>query len=240
MLEKVFLNFAPCFHVLAITPGSIRLIGSTPSTGRVEIFYNNQWGTICDDSWDINDANVVCRQLGFPGLASRAFRGAHYGQGSGPIWIHQVACSGSESTLYDCSYRGWGNTGCIHSQDAGVQCSYGSASVRLVGGGDNEGRVEVYFNGKWEQCATTSGTSKMPRWCVVSLIFPTHSLPVLVQNLVRDLVPSGWIMLVAKDQRLQYMTARIWDGKYMTAVMVRMLVLFVRLSRVKISHDKML
>ena len=137
------------FPFLAITPGSIRLIGSTPSTGRVEIFYNHQWGTICDDSWDINDANVVCRQLGFPDLASRAFRGAHYGQGSGPIWVHQVACSGAESTLYECSHRGWGQTGCTHSQDVGVQCSYGSPGVRLSGGGANEGRVEVYFNGTW-------------------------------------------------------------------------------------------
>lgn len=137
------------FLFVAITPGSIRLIGSTPSTGRVEIFYNNQWGTICDDSWDINDTNVVCRQLGFPDLASREFRGAHYGQGSGPIWVHQVACSGSESTLYECSHRGWGQTGCTHSQDTGVQCSYGSPNVRLVGGGANEGRVEVYFNGQW-------------------------------------------------------------------------------------------
>ena len=96
--------------------------GTTPLTGRVEIFLNNQWGTICDDGWDINDANVVCRQLGFP-QASKAFSGASHGQGSGSIWMDNVTCSGSESYIYDCGHRGWGNNDCTHSQDASVECS---------------------------------------------------------------------------------------------------------------------
>jgi len=108
------------FHLVVDT---IRLVGgSSPLTGRVEVFYNNQWGTICDDAWDLNDANVVCRQLGFP-QASQAFRGAYYGQGSGPIWMDDVACSGSESYIYECRHRGWGNHDCTHSRDASVQCS---------------------------------------------------------------------------------------------------------------------
>ena len=53
------------FHSFAITEGSFRISGSTSSTGRVEIFYNDQWGTICDHGWDMNDANVLCKQLGF-------------------------------------------------------------------------------------------------------------------------------------------------------------------------------
>ena len=134
------------FSLIAITPGSIRLKDGTLSTGRVEVFYDGQWGTICDDAWDMNDANVVCRQLGFQQLAAQALSGAYHGQGSGPIWIDDVACSGSESHIYDCRHRGWGNNDCTHSRDASVQCS---SVVRLVNGGAYYGRVEVYHRGQW-------------------------------------------------------------------------------------------
>ena len=132
-----------------MTSGSVRLRGSTVSAGRVEVFYDGQWGTVCDDAWDINDANVVCRQLGFLQLASNAWSSAYYGQGSGPIWIDDVACSGGESHIYNCRHRGWGNNDCTHSEDASVQCSYGAANIRLANGGVNFGRVEVYHNGQW-------------------------------------------------------------------------------------------
>ncbi|XP_078382661.1 scavenger receptor cysteine-rich domain-containing protein DMBT1-like [Oculina patagonica] len=132
----------------AITEGSIRLIGSTRSTGRVEIYYNGQWGTVCDDYWDTNDAKVVCRQLGFP-TASNAYGSAKYGQGTGQIWMDSVKCLGNESRLSDCGHRGWGSHSCSHSEDASVQCSYGSFMVRLVGGGANFGRVEIRANGQW-------------------------------------------------------------------------------------------
>lgn len=120
----------------------------TPLTGRVEIYFNGQWGTVCSNGWDINDANVVCKELGFP-QATQAFTYAHHGQGSGPIWMDDVACSGSELLLSQCSHRGWGISDCTHSEDASVQCSYGSSSVRLVNGGASYGRVEVYYNGTW-------------------------------------------------------------------------------------------
>jgi len=129
-----------------VISGSVRLRGSTPLAGRVEVFYDGQWGTVCDDAWDINDANVVCRQLGVSQLATNAWSSAYYGQGSGPTWIDDVACSGNESHIYDCRHRGWGNNNCTHSRDASVQCS---ANIRLVNGGAYYGRVEVYHNGQW-------------------------------------------------------------------------------------------
>ena len=122
----------------------MRLKGSRPSTGRVEIFHNDQWGTICDHGWDMNDANVVCRQLGFP-KATHAYTGATHGQGTGPIWMDDVACSGSESHIANCSHRGWGSHDCSHSEDSSVKC----ASVRLADGGASYGRVEVCVNGIW-------------------------------------------------------------------------------------------
>ncbi|XP_073250639.1 uncharacterized protein [Porites lutea] len=130
----------------AVTSGSVRLKDGTILAGRVEVFYDGQWGTVCDDAWDINDANVVCRQLDLSQSATNAWSSAYYGQGSGPIWIDDVACSGNESHIYDCRHRGWGNNNCTHSRDASLQCS---ANIRLVNGSVNYGRVEVYHNGRW-------------------------------------------------------------------------------------------
>lgn len=96
----------------------------------------------------MNDANVFCKQLGFT-HALRAYRGATHGQGTGPIWMDDVACSGSETHMHDCRHRGWGNHDCTHSRDASVRCSYGSSVVRLVDGGLHFGRVEVYVRGQW-------------------------------------------------------------------------------------------
>ena len=141
--------FSVCVVGLAITGATIRIMDSgTPLTGRVEVYHNGQWGTICHDGWGINDAKVVCRQLGFP-QATQAFRSASHGQGSGLIWMNDVACSGGESFLHECSHSGWGISDCTHSQDASVQCSYGSSLVRLVNGGASYGRVEVYYNNAW-------------------------------------------------------------------------------------------
>ena len=134
--------------LLVTTGESIRINGHTASTGRIEVKYGGQWGTVCGDNWDINDAHVVCRQLGFP-KATQAYSGATHGQGTGPIWISNVACSGSESHLYDCRHNGCGNNGCSHSNDASVSCSYGSPNIRLMGGGRNYGRVEIFYHGVW-------------------------------------------------------------------------------------------
>ena len=158
-----------------MTSGSVRLKGGTLSAGRVEVFYDGQWGTVCDDAWDINDANVVCRQLGFSQLASQARGSAYYGQGSGPIWINDVACSGSESHIYDCRHRGWGNNDCTHSRDAGVQCSYGSANIRLVNGGAYYGRVEVYHNGRWGTVCDDGWDINNAHVVCRQLVFPSAS-----------------------------------------------------------------
>ena len=90
--------------------------------GRVEVFYNGIWGTVCDDYWDLNDAKVVCRQLGF-GRATRAYKSATFGPGNGKIWMDGVRCTGSERSLTECPHNGWGIQNCGHSEDAGVQCS---------------------------------------------------------------------------------------------------------------------
>ncbi|XP_034050584.1 neurotrypsin [Thalassophryne amazonica] len=147
------------------TDGVVRLVGGdTPWEGRVEVFHNGDWGTVCDDHWTQQHAEVVCRQLGYRGHAEVMADGT-FGEGIGLILLDDVHCEGSETSLLDCSHGIWGRTDCSHSEDVGVRCRGRSSLqtndvpliapatgplVRLVGGSSRkEGRVEVYLHGDW-------------------------------------------------------------------------------------------
>ena len=103
--------------------GEVRLVGgSDPHAGRVEVYHNGTWGTVCDDDWDLQDATAVCRQLGY-GTAVGAPCCAAFGRGSGRIWYDDVHCRGHEASLAQCVHNGLGVHNCGHSEDAGVICA---------------------------------------------------------------------------------------------------------------------
>ena len=96
--------------------------GGLYNEGRVEVNYNGEWGTVCEDGWDDTDAGVVCRQLGF-GSSGTAIGSAGFGQGSGPILLDGVVCAGDELVLANCGNLGVNvRRSCDHSKDAGVKC----------------------------------------------------------------------------------------------------------------------
>ncbi|XP_026118457.1 scavenger receptor cysteine-rich type 1 protein M130-like [Carassius auratus] len=128
---------------------NVRLVGGhSRCAGRVEVLHRGQWGTVCDLGWDMPDAAVVCRELDC-GEPVDALGDAHFGQGSGPIWMYLVLCTGSESTLKNCGSTGWSKHDCTHKSDSGVICS-GHKPSRLINGSNLcSGRLEILHNQMW-------------------------------------------------------------------------------------------
>ncbi|XP_029113697.1 HHIP-like protein 1 [Scleropages formosus] len=105
--------------------GALRLVGNNEdrhNQGRVEVYIGGEWGTVCDDRWDIRAAEVVCRQLGFQ-RALRATTKAEFGEGTHlPIHLDDVQCLGTEDSLLECQHAGIGSHNCAHYEDSGVIC----------------------------------------------------------------------------------------------------------------------
>lgn len=137
-----YLDVHPYQVFLIVVIEDIRLFGGlTPNVGRLEVKVYGEWGTVCDDSWELRDAAVVCRVLGF--TAARTVRNhAYYGEGSGKIWYGDVECSGSEESLNDCPKSNVGVHNCLHSDDAGVVCT----SYYTQSGPNPAGECNVYQN----------------------------------------------------------------------------------------------
>ena len=91
--------------------------------GRVEVLYKGVWGTICANHWDLRDADVVCRQLGYEGaLSASLFRYPAFGQNTGQIRLNGVNCEGNETSISECKHLGWGALDCRYYTDATVIC----------------------------------------------------------------------------------------------------------------------
>ena len=104
----------------------MRLVGgSSYDEGRVEMYYNGQWGTVCNIGWDDIDASIVCKQLGFGSSGTAILDVQVYGPGTGRVLLSNVMCSSNDTTLSSCAHHGVGIAvcGCDHDKDAGVTCN---------------------------------------------------------------------------------------------------------------------
>ncbi|XP_060112425.1 soluble scavenger receptor cysteine-rich domain-containing protein SSC5D-like [Heteronotia binoei] len=122
-MQCLLFLLAAFLQLCATDPFSIRLSGSPNlCIGRVEVFHRGKWGMVCDDEWDMLDATVVCRELDC-GEALSAPHGAWFGEGTGPIWLNEVRCQGTEQHLHACRHRGFRKHICTHEEDASAICS---------------------------------------------------------------------------------------------------------------------
>ena len=113
--------------------GDVRLVdGSVDYEGRVEVCINRVWGTVCSGSyryynWDLSDARVVCRQLGYQELGATVYSSSStFGAGTDPIFLSDLRCVGSETNLLECRNSNFiqlvNNRYCTHSRDVGLRC----------------------------------------------------------------------------------------------------------------------
>ncbi|XP_046556748.1 scavenger receptor cysteine-rich type 1 protein M130-like [Haliotis rubra] len=125
---------------------TIRLVSPLDNgVGRLEVYYNGTWGTVCDDGFGANEAKVACRQLGRSGVTPRAIQ--TFGFGGGQIWLDDVSCSGTESSLASCSHNSWGVHNCQHREDVGIICDPSDITMKLTS--YKSGLLQVLHSGSW-------------------------------------------------------------------------------------------
>lgn len=109
--------------------------GGGPCAGRVEVKLQGRWGSVGDDQWDMEDAEVVCQHLGCGSAAGAYSASSSFGNGEGPVSLALVDCHGDEATFWDCEIRGWGPYAAPHIFDTAVTCQGRSrATVGTRGG----------------------------------------------------------------------------------------------------------
>ncbi|KAM9385171.1 uncharacterized protein KZ484_006767 isoform 2-T3 [Pholidichthys leucotaenia] len=141
--DCIVITRAVCEHQAVQLAG-----GSDRCAGRVEVWRDGKWGTVCDDQWDLQEANVVCAQLGCGYALNVTGQAGLFPPGRGPIYLDDLNCTGKEENLWACPATQEDHD-CGHKEDAGVVCSEMRA-IRLSGGLDRcSGKVEIHRNGSW-------------------------------------------------------------------------------------------
>lgn len=123
MISNQVLHIYHCDLIISDENPIVRLVnGTVASEGRLEVFYNSTWGTVCDDFFSNTEGAVVCRQLNYIGLLSVVPHPSVFGPGEGPVWLDDVDCNGSEDSILNCYHRDLGVHNCQHTEDVGIIC----------------------------------------------------------------------------------------------------------------------
>eukprot|EP00062_Callorhinchus_milii_P022320 gi/632979966/ref/XP_007906765.1/ PREDICTED: lysyl oxidase homolog 3-like [Callorhinchus milii] len=166
--------------------------------GRVELLYEGEWGSVCDDDFTLNNAHVLCRMLGFVS-ATGWTHSAKYGKGAGRVWLDNLECKGKEQSVSECQSRGWGQSDCTHEEDAGVICKderiAGFVDSNIIEVQDDrvdevrlrpvvsnarkrlpvtEGVVEVRYRERWEQVCDAGWNHRNTRVICGMMGFPAE------------------------------------------------------------------
>jgi hypothetical protein len=137
----------------------------TVKSGLVEVLWGSEWRSVCDDYWIYDDANVVCRQLGFLGFgATPILKGFFNANEPRRYWLDDVMCKGDEFSLFDCPHRGLGVHNCGRKERAGVKClNESDIGIRIADGGDIfyvSGAVELRMGNEWRSLCCNHWTSE--------------------------------------------------------------------------------
>ncbi|XP_045928809.1 scavenger receptor cysteine-rich type 1 protein M160-like [Micropterus dolomieu] len=148
-------HFLSAHSLKVICSGSVRLVnGTSPCSGRLEVESNQLWSSVCEDDFNQQDAEVVCRELGCG--APSVLQGALYGEVEPPVWSKEFQCGGHESALLDCGSSGSARDTCSSGKAVELTCSEPD-DVRLVGGASRcVGRLEMKHFGEWRPVADSS------------------------------------------------------------------------------------
>jgi len=143
---------------------TVRLANGNTTAGRVEILFKGTWGTICDDHWGLEDAQVICRQLGLGDAIAVTKKAEIFGQGTGDVLLDNMVCTGDEWNIGECRHRGFNISNCKHSEDAGVICGEGFECDETWTAGNSKAHnvknCETYSDNKY----CTKGGHYGPNW----------------------------------------------------------------------------
>ena len=159
----------------------VRLVaGSVISEGQLQVFHQGYWGYVCDTGFGLEEARVVCRQLGFPG-AIRALLNSPFTSDSGKVWLSSLQCTGNESNVAECYQQSWGGSSCSGGHEVGVQCTAPAHPIKLVGANSStEGTVLVSFHRKETFFGGFLESEKVPNFRENLVEFQVQKDPFLV------------------------------------------------------------